>query len=66
LIQTIVFVSFAASTKELKLLQDGSKVYKLIGPALVKQDLPEALKNVTDRITFIEGKMYVYRLCLSN
>ena len=44
--------------KELKLLQEGSKVYKLIGPALIKQDLSEALKNVTERISFIEGKVW--------
>ena len=34
-------------------------MYKLIGPALVEQQLPEALKNVNERINFIETKLYV-------
>lgn len=44
-------------TQELKLLQENSKVYKLIGPALVEQQLPDALKNVSERISFIDSKL---------
>ncbi|VDK84620.1 unnamed protein product [Onchocerca ochengi] len=38
---------------ELDLLEDGATVYKLIGPALVKQNLIEAKQNVEKRIDYI-------------
>ena len=47
----------SADAQELKLLQEDSKVYKLIGPALVEQQLPDALKNVSERISFIDSKL---------
>ena len=45
--------------KELKLLKDDSKVFKLIGPALMSQEKVEALTNVEKRIDFIKSEMYV-------
>ena len=39
--------------QELKLLDDESSVYKLIGPALIKQDPLEAKHNVEKRPEFI-------------
>ena len=43
----------SACTQELKLLDDEANVYKLIGPALVKQDPIEAKSNVEKRLEFI-------------
>lgn len=42
--------------KELEKLNDDAKVYKLIGPALIKQDKVEALSNVAKRLDFIENE----------
>lgn len=42
---------------ELKLLDEDATVYKLIGPALVKQDHEEATSNVNKRLEFIKGEM---------
>eukprot|EP00172_Hildenbrandia_rubra_P000968 Plantae.Rhodophyta-Hildenbrandia_rubra.ctg15568.p1 GENE.Plantae.Rhodophyta-Hildenbrandia_rubra.ctg15568~~Plantae.Rhodophyta-Hildenbrandia_rubra.ctg15568.p1 ORF type:complete len:130 (-),score=36.40 Plantae.Rhodophyta-Hildenbrandia_rubra.ctg15568:312-701(-) len=39
--------------KELSLLEDDGKVYKMVGPVLIKQDLNEARSNVDKRIEFI-------------
>lgn len=39
--------------KELGLLEDGSDVFKLVGPVLVRQDLTEAKSNVSKRLEFI-------------
>ena len=39
--------------EELDLAGDGTKVFKLIGPALVNQDLTEAKGNVEKRIEYI-------------
>lgn len=39
--------------QELKLLDEESNVYKLIGPALVKQDPLEAKHNVEKRLEYI-------------
>jgi prefoldin beta subunit len=38
-----------------------SKVYKLVGPVLVKQGLEEAKSTVEGRMGFIEKQMYVRR-----
>jgi hypothetical protein len=46
---------------ELKLLGDDSSVYKLVGPALIKQDLDEARSNVEKRLQFIGDEMYERR-----
>jgi prefoldin beta subunit len=43
---------------EMKLLQpDSNTIYKLIGPVLVKQELPESIHNVEKRIEFINMEM---------
>lgn len=39
--------------QELKLLDEGAAVYKMIGPALVRQDTLEAQSNVNKRLEFI-------------
>jgi prefoldin beta subunit len=39
--------------QELDLIEEGDKVYKLIGPALVPQELDEAKTNVNTRLDFI-------------
>eukprot|EP00761_Pharyngomonas_kirbyi_P012705 gb/GECH01012732.1/.p1 GENE.gb/GECH01012732.1/~~gb/GECH01012732.1/.p1 ORF type:complete len:137 (+),score=59.56 gb/GECH01012732.1/:1-411(+) len=43
--------------KELELLEDDAQVYKLVGPALVGQDLEEARNNVQKRIEFISSSL---------
>ncbi|XP_053209037.1 prefoldin subunit 6-like [Panonychus citri] len=43
--------------QELDLLDDSDNVYKLIGPALIKQELKEAKDNVQNRIKYITGEM---------
>jgi prefoldin beta subunit len=39
--------------RELDLLTDESKVFKLVGPVLIKQDMAEATANVGKRIEYI-------------
>ena len=39
--------------EELDLADESTKVFKLIGPALVNQDLSEAKSNVEKRIEYI-------------
>ncbi|GAB9468450.1 hypothetical protein Gpo141_00005766 [Globisporangium polare] len=43
--------------KELDLLGDDAKVYKLIGPVLLKQDVNEAKANVNKRLEFINNEL---------
>ncbi|KAL9904058.1 probable prefoldin subunit 6 [Glossina fuscipes] len=43
--------------EELKLLGPENKVYKLYGPALVKQDLEESRQNVGKRIEYISKEL---------
>merc|ERR1712013_61497 len=43
--------------EELDMAADGAKVFKLIGPALVNQDLGEAKGNVEKRISYITGEL---------
>ncbi|GAO46594.1 hypothetical protein G7K_0821-t1 [Saitoella complicata NRRL Y-17804] len=43
--------------KEFSLLDDSAKIYKLIGPVLVKQDKPEAVTNIDKRLEFIEAEI---------
>ncbi|KAF0288959.1 Prefoldin subunit 6 [Amphibalanus amphitrite] len=43
--------------EEMSLLEDGAKVYKLIGPVLVKQDPEEASQNVAKRLDYIKGEL---------
>ena len=44
-------------TQELDLVGEDSVVFKLIGPALIKQDLVEAKANVSKRLEFIGGEL---------
>jgi len=43
--------------EEMEFLEEGSRVYKLIGPVLVKQDPEEATQNVTKRLDYIKGEL---------
>lgn len=43
--------------EELERLADGAKVYKLVGPVLIGQELDEAKATVSTRIGFIEGEV---------
>ncbi|KAK2705498.1 prefoldin subunit 6-like [Artemia franciscana] len=43
--------------EEVDILEPETGVYKLIGPALVKQDLEEAKQNVNKRIDYINGEL---------
>lgn len=42
---------------EFKMLDDGAKVYKLVGPVLAKQDLNDCKSNVSKRIEFIDKEV---------
>jgi len=46
--------------EELKSLEEGASVYKLIGPMLAKQDVVEATSNVTKRLEFINAERWVF------
>eukprot|EP00049_Salpingoeca_infusionum_P011611 m.202787 g.202787 ORF g.202787 m.202787 type:complete len:121 (-) comp14980_c0_seq2:2493-2855(-) len=46
--------------KELDLVKEGEVVYKLVGPALLKQDLDEAKTNVAKRLEYIEKELTRY------
>jgi len=41
--------------QELGFLEEDAKVYKLIGPVLVQQDLVEVKANVSKRVDYIKG-----------
>lgn len=43
--------------QELNIADEDSNVYKLVGPALIKQDPVEAKSNVQKRLGFIEGEL---------
>ncbi|VDO95438.1 unnamed protein product [Soboliphyme baturini] len=43
--------------EELERLEPPIKVFKLIGPALVRQEVAEAVQTVSKRIDFITGEM---------
>eukprot|EP01094_Clydonella_sp_ATCC50884_P001667 TRINITY_DN11251_c0_g1_i1.p2 TRINITY_DN11251_c0_g1~~TRINITY_DN11251_c0_g1_i1.p2 ORF type:complete len:136 (-),score=47.22 TRINITY_DN11251_c0_g1_i1:125-499(-) len=43
--------------KELALLEDDAVVYKMIGPALVRQEVPAAKQTVQTRLEFIKSEM---------
>lgn len=47
----------AALVQELGRLDDSAVVYKLIGPAMIKQDLLEANTNVSKRLEYINGEV---------
>eukprot|EP00775_Hariotina_reticulata_P010901 gene10901-11055_t len=46
-----------AVKEELDLLDEDATVYKLIGPAMIKQDLVEAKTNVSKRLEYIQAEM---------
>lgn len=43
--------------QELELLEDDARVFKLVGPALVRQPLSEARANVGRRMQYIGDEM---------
>ncbi|XP_069120184.1 prefoldin subunit 6-like [Argopecten irradians] len=43
--------------EEFARLEEGANVYKMIGPVLVKQSIPEAKQNVQKRIDYITGEL---------
>ncbi len=43
--------------EELTRLDDDANVFKMIGPALIKQDLVEAKSNVSKRVSYIKGEI---------
>ena len=43
--------------EELDSLEEGANVFKLVGPALVRQDLSEARSNGEKRIGYISGEL---------
>ena len=43
--------------QELSLLEDDAGVYKLVGPALIKQDPVEAKSNVQKRLDYINSEL---------
>jgi hypothetical protein len=45
------------SMQELERLGEDANVFKLIGPALIKQDLVEAKSNVSKRLEYIKGEI---------
>lgn len=47
-------------TQELKLLAEDAAVYKMIGPALVRQEPGEAVANVGKRLEFIGGACQLF------
>ncbi|RLN78961.1 hypothetical protein BBJ28_00011790 [Nothophytophthora sp. Chile5] len=47
--------------QELDLLDADAKVYKLVGPVLLKQDADEAKTNVDKRLEFINNELYESR-----
>lgn len=46
----------ACGAQELSLLEGGARVFKLIGPVLVPQDLEEARGNVEKRMEYIASE----------
>eukprot|EP00793_Prasinoderma_coloniale_P004268 PRCOL_00000028-RA len=46
--------------KELDMVEEDANVYKLIGPALIKQDVTEAKANVDKRIEYITTELNRY------
>lgn len=45
--------------QEMEVLEENDVVYKLIGPALIRQDLDEAKSSVEKRIEYITNEMLV-------
>ncbi|PIK38362.1 hypothetical protein BSL78_24794 [Apostichopus japonicus] len=51
---------------ELDLLGTESKVFKMMGPVLVQQDLEEAKQNVNKRIAYINGELKRHELLIKD
>ncbi|KAL8602049.1 hypothetical protein ACOMHN_007319 [Nucella lapillus] len=51
---------------ELELVEAEAKVYKLVGPVLVKQELTEAHATVQKRIDYINGELKRYDSLIKN
>jgi len=49
--------AYGTLRQELDLVGEDSAVFKLIGPALIRQDLVEAKANVSKRLEFIGGEL---------
>lgn len=47
--------------QEFATLPDDAKVYKLVGPVLLKQDVSEAKSTVDGRLEYINKEMYVFK-----
>jgi len=54
---TILSSSFANQPQEFSKLSEDAKIYKLVGPVLLKQDTTEARSTVDGRLEFIEKEM---------
>jgi prefoldin beta subunit len=50
-------ISGILPTQELNQADDDSRVYKLVGPVLIRQDPVEAKSNVQKRLEFIDGEL---------
>ena len=59
---TVIYITFICFQvkEELDLAGDETKVFKLIGPALVNQDLSEAKGNVEKRIEYIRYRLFFF------
>ena len=53
------------STQQFSSLSDDTKVYRMIGPVLLKQDNSEAKSTVDSRLKYIEGEMSVHPMPLA-
>ena len=49
----------------MELMEDGTNIYKLIGPTLLLQDKVESLSNVNKRIQYISGELFVFMITVS-
>ena len=52
-----LFLISIKPSQELDLINEENVVYKLIGPALIRQDLEEARQNVSKRVDYIQQEM---------
>ena len=53
---------FVASFRkyELESMKEGQKVYKLVGPVLIRVDISEAMSNVDNRLKLLQRQSYVH------
>lgn len=49
----------AHNTQEFATLSEDAKIYKLVGPVLLKQEPSEAKSTVDGRLEFIANEMYM-------